>query len=81
MGKKLNGNNEIETEYVRLLAKISENVRRVRLKKGLTQEDMLSMGFERRWFQRIESGTYSISLPTLFRLSQVFNVKIEEFFQ
>jgi transcriptional regulator with XRE-family HTH domain len=81
MRKKVISNREVETEYVRLLVRLSENVRRVRIKKGLTQEDMLSLGFERRWFQRIESGTYSISLPTLFRLSQAFNVGIEEFFK
>jgi transcriptional regulator with XRE-family HTH domain len=71
----------LEAEYLRFLGKLSENVRRVRNKKGLTQEDMLAMGFERRWFQRIESGTYSISLPTLFRLSQALKVDIEEFFK
>jgi transcriptional regulator with XRE-family HTH domain len=81
MGKKVTSNKNTESEYVRLLARLSDNVRRVRLKKGFTQEDMLSMGFERRWFQRIESGTYSISLPTLFRLSQAFDVGIEEFFR
>lgn len=81
MRKKKPGPVDLKTEYVSFLRMVSSNVRRIRKTKGLTQEDMLEMGFERRWFQRIESGTYSISLPTLFRLSVALEVGMDEFFK
>lgn len=49
--------------------------------KNLTQEDMLSLGIERRWYQRIESGKYSVSLPTLDQVARAFKVDISEFFR
>lgn len=62
------------------MARIATNIRRVREAKGLTQEDMMSLGFERRWFQRIESGTYSVSLPTLDRVARALKVDVRLFF-
>lgn len=56
------------------------NLRRVREAKGLTQEDMMPLGLERRWYQRIESGSYSVSLPTLDSLDRALKVDISEFF-
>ena len=63
------------------MRRIAGNVRRLREAKDLTQEDMLSLGVERRWYQRIESGSYSVSLPTLDRLARAFKVDISEFFR
>lgn len=72
---------ESDNEYLQLMTRISENIQKIRIKKGFTQEDMLVLGFERRWFQRIESGTYSVSLPTLHRLAKAFEVDISIFFK
>lgn len=63
------------------MARISKNIRGIRKARNLTQEDMASLGFERRWFQRLESGTYSISLPTLEKVARAFKVDISEFFK
>ena len=63
------------------MRKIAGNVRRIREVKGLIQEDMISLGFERRWWQRIESGTYSVSLPTLDKAARALKVDIFEFFR
>lgn len=63
------------------MRRIAGNVQRIRQAKGLTQEDMTSFGFERRWFQRIESGTYSVSLPTLDKVAQALKVDILELFK
>src|SRR5438477_5072035 len=40
----------------RLLKLIGKRVYDLRKKANLTQEDMMSYGFERRYYQRIESG-------------------------
>jgi DNA-binding XRE family transcriptional regulator len=79
--KKHKTKTALDGQYWKLMKRIAENIRRVRDAKGLTQEDMLSLGIERRWFQRIESGTYSVSLPTLDRVSRAFKVDISEFFK
>lgn len=63
------------------MRRVAGNIRRVRKSKGLTQEDMMALGLERRWFQRIESGGYSVSLPTLDRVARAFKVDISEFFE
>lgn len=63
------------------MRRVAGNIRRIRHDKDLTQEDMLSLGIERRWFQRIESGEYSVSLPTLDRVARAFKVDISEFFK
>lgn len=68
-------------DYLKLMARVSENIQKIRLKQDFTQEDMLALGFERRWFQRIESGNYSISLPTLHRLAKAMKVDVSEFFK
>jgi transcriptional regulator with XRE-family HTH domain len=63
------------------MQRVAGNIKKIRQSKGLTQEDMLSFGFERRWFQRIESGSYSVSLPTLLKLSRSLRVDVSEFFK
>jgi len=72
---------ELDEKYWKLVKRVSSNIRRIREQKGRTQEEMASLGFERRWFQRIESGTYSISLPTLDRLARVLKTDVIEFFR
>ncbi len=63
------------------MKRIAQNIRRVRDSKRLTQEDMMSLGLERRWYQRIESGEYSVSLPTLDRVARALKVDVSEFFR
>ena len=63
------------------MERIGNNIKATRKRLGFTQEDMAGYGFERRWFQRIESGKYSVSLPTLDRLARVLKVDILEFFR
>ena len=72
---------ELDKNYWNLVKRVAGNIRRIRHSKGLTQEDLHSLGLERRWYQRIESGTYSVSLPTLDRVSRAFGVDISEFFK
>ncbi len=69
----------LDKQYIKIMGRISQNILRLREARNLTQEDMTTFGFERRWYQRLESGKHSISLPTLYRLSEVFKVDISEF--
>lgn len=81
MDRKHKTKTELDARYWKLMRRIAANIRRVRDSKGLTQEDMMSLGIERRWYQRIESGQYSVSLPTLDRVARVLKVDISEFFK
>lgn len=64
--------------YEQLLMQIANNIRLCRKRKGLTQEDMANLGFNYRFYQKIESGLYSPNLKTLYRISQALGVSISE---
>jgi len=58
----------------RLLKLVGKRAKELRLKTGLTQEDMMSHGFERRYYQRIEAGEVNLSLKSLNKLAKVFGI-------
>ena len=62
----------------RLLKLVGRRTRELRLKTGLTQEDMMSEGFERRYYQRIEAGQVNPSLKSLNKLAKALSVPIWE---
>jgi len=69
---------ENDPKYERLLRRISNNIKALREKRGLTQEDMTGHGFNYRHYQKLESGSYSFSLHTLYRVSEVLKVDLKE---
>jgi transcriptional regulator with XRE-family HTH domain len=54
---------------------VARRVRRLRLERGLTQEDMADYGFALRQYQRIEAG-FPVTLTTLWKLGIAFEVSI-----
>lgn len=72
---------EIDEKTWKLVKRVSNNIRRLRHERDLTQEDMEQLGFGLRWYQRFESGTYIPTLPTLDKLARAFKVNITEFFE
>ncbi|MGE0171843.1 MAG: helix-turn-helix domain-containing protein [Oligoflexales bacterium] len=69
---------EQNAEYSKVLMKISANIKSIREKRNLTQEDMTKFGFNYRHYQRLESGTYSPSFYTIYRLSKALKVSITD---
>ena len=65
----------------RLMRLVGERTKELRQKAGLTQEDMMSYGFERRYYQRIEAGEVNLCLKSLNKLALAFAVTVEELFQ
>lgn len=54
---------------------IAANVRRIRARLGLTQQDLEERtGFEIRFVQRLERGKVSMSVETLVRLAEALGV-------
>lgn len=66
-----------EKDYQRLLNTIAENIRRLRHERGLTQEQMADLGYNYRFYQKLESGSYSPNLRTLHKLARTFKVSID----
>jgi transcriptional regulator with XRE-family HTH domain len=60
---------------------VGRKVRELRLKNGLTQEDMRDHGFSYRHYQRIEAGEKDLRMSTLNRLANTFKVSIHELFE
>jgi len=60
--------------YQRFYRALGQRVKRLRKKKGYTQEDMISFGFGLRHWQEIEAG-YPINIWTLLRICEAFDVR------
>lgn len=70
----------LDKEVQRLTKKFSLNLKKMRIQKGLTQEDMTGHGFNYRHYQRLESGKNPPSFATLVRLAKVMGVDVANFF-
>jgi transcriptional regulator with XRE-family HTH domain len=60
----------------RFFLRLGERVRKVRKKRGHSQEDMISYGFSARHWQQIEAGR-PITVSTLLRICAVFETSID----
>ena len=60
-----------------LLHQVGKHVRKLRLRCGLTQEDMMERGFSLRHYQRIEAGR-SVTMFTIWKLARAFGVTPNE---
>lgn len=70
-----------EKTYDSLIEDVARNIQKHRKKSKITQEGMAEHGFNYRHYQRIESGTYSMNLYTLYRLSIIFKTDVPAFFK
>jgi len=64
--------------------KISNNIRKYRLKAGITQEQLaLDIGKSYDFTRRLEfkKGEVGCSLETLYKISVVLNTRIDKFFE
>lgn len=64
--------------YEQFLEKMSNNIKYIRKSKNMTQEDMREHGFNYRHYQKIESGEYSPSLVTIYRLSKIWKIHVSD---
>jgi transcriptional regulator with XRE-family HTH domain len=55
---------------------LGQRVKRLRKRKGYTQEDMISFGFSARHWQQIEAGR-PITVRTLLRICGTFGVPVD----
>ena len=69
-------NKKNDENFETFLLKIGENIKSARENKGITQAQMYlePYSFERRNWQRIESGRKNITLKTLFHIAKKLNI-------
>jgi transcriptional regulator with XRE-family HTH domain len=60
----------------RFFLRLGKRIRKLRKKRGLSQEDMISYGFSARHWQQIEAGR-PITVSTLLRVCAVFGATID----
>ena len=60
----------------RFFLRLGKRIRKLREKRGLSQEDMISYGFSARHWQQIEAGR-PITVSTLLRVCAVFGASID----
>ncbi|MFH1728020.1 MAG: helix-turn-helix transcriptional regulator [Pseudomonadota bacterium] len=55
-----------------------KNIKKLRLKAGLTQEDMEDYGISYKHYQKIETGKTNTTLRVLFKLANAFKCKYKD---
>ena len=65
-----------QTKFFKLFG---ARVKKLRLKAGLTQEDMMDFGFSVRFYQRIEAGK-PIHMKTVFKLADALGISLKQLF-
>lgn len=61
---------------------LGEHLRRKRLSKDISQENLaLECGYYRTYVNKIETGNYSPSMHTIWRLSYGLGMSLSEFFK
>jgi Helix-turn-helix domain len=68
---------ELPPHYARFFRALGHRIRSYRTDKGLSQEDMMSLGFSVRHWQMIEAGRPS-TLFTVLRVCEAFGVLPEQ---
>ena len=65
---------------MKFFLRLGKRIRKLREKRGLSQEDMISYGFSARHWQQIEAGR-PITVSTLLRVCAVFGASIDRLVQ
>ncbi len=63
-----------------LKRKLGLRLKELRLGKGLKQEDLEQWGFSFRYYGKIERGIVNVTLETLVRLCEIFEVSLSDLF-
>ena len=64
-----------------VLTRLGQNITRIRKEKGLSQVELAhEMNMDRSNLRRIEAGRTSPTVTTLFRISKVLKVNVEDLF-
>ena len=68
----------MDREQREFFKKFGAEVRRLRLERGLTLEDMQEHGFSAQHFQKMESGSKAANFFTVYRIAQAFGISVSK---
>lgn len=75
---KVKPNQRKLTKEDRLLA---ENIQRLRRKRDISQEELSTkLGFSASYIAFIETGRRGTTLPVLYKLAKIFDIKLKDLF-
>jgi transcriptional regulator with XRE-family HTH domain len=58
-----------------LRKQVAENIRKVRVKRDITQEDAAeAIGFHYKYYQKIESGKVNLTLDSIQKICAAFKI-------
>jgi len=60
--------------------KVGLRLKELRIAKGFKQEDLEKFGFSYRYYGRIERGLANVTLETLVRICEIFDVTLSDLF-
>jgi len=64
---------------VKIFKKLSENIKRIRLKRRMSQGDICrAIGMDRSYMSAIESGKKNVTLAVLEKLASALDVSVDE---
>ena len=67
--------------YKSVIKDLAFNIKKLRTDHSFTQERMAEFGFNYRFYQKLESGSYSPNLHTIYRLAEFFKVDVADLFK
>ncbi len=68
--------------YEQFVERLGTNLRKLRSERGSYLEEMADLGsFNYRFYQKLESGSYSPNLKTIYSLMIRYQLKIDELFK
>lgn len=71
-----------EKKYLNLLCRVAQNLKAYRKQTQLTQEQLAEkVGFSTRYYQRLESGSQSPNILTLYKVSKFLNIDVASLFE
>lgn len=80
--KELLDSRDRKKEKVEFASKIGKHLRKIRESKNISQENLsMNAGYYRTYVNKIETGKYSPSLHTIWRLANAMELNLSEFFK
>ena len=68
----------MDREQERFFRKVGAEIRKLRLAKNMTLEDMQDHSFSAQHFQKIEAGKKAINFYTICRIASAFGISLTD---
>ena len=68
----------MDKEQQQFFKKFGAEIRKIRLSKEMTLEDMQDFGFSTQHYQKIEKGKKAVSFYTVYRIARAFGINLSK---